>query len=90
MPPTARGLRARSIVLGPGQVMDWHSTHHREELLIALRGHVSVEVQVALDRRCRVRLAAGQCAFLPHETVHRVVNDSGARAHYMYVTGPTR
>ena len=90
MPPTARGLRARSVVLGRGQMMEWHSTRTREELLIALSGAVNVEVASPASRRRRTRLIAGQCAFLPRETMHRVVNDSKTKAHYMYVTAPTR
>jgi mannose-6-phosphate isomerase-like protein (cupin superfamily) len=37
---------------------------------------------------CRRRwpLRAGQCAFIPRETSHRVVNRSQAIARYLYVT----
>ena len=90
MPPTARGLRARSVVLAPGQVMAWHSTQRREELLIALKGALHVEAQNAPDQRRRIRLTAGQCAFLPRQTMHCVVNDSKTTAHYVYVTAPIR
>ena len=90
VPLTARGLRARSVMLAHGQVMEWHSTRTREELLIALSGVVNVEVTSPASSRRRTRLIAGQCAFLPRETMHRVINDSRTRVHYIYVTAPAR
>ena len=90
MPLHARGLRASTVVLKPGAVMGWHSTQAREELLIALKGQVRVEVNGLLRRIHRIPLNAGQCVFLPHRTLHRVVNRSSARASYLYVTAPTR
>ena len=86
VPPTARGLRAGAVVLRPGEVMDWHSTHAREELLIALAGCAQLEVQLAPRRTRRVTLKAGVCAFLPCEMVHRVVNRSPRVTRYLYVT----
>jgi len=68
--------------------MDWHSTLAREELLIVLRGRVSVEVQDSRARRHRSRLTAGECAWLPPQTRHRVLNRSLAEAAYLYVTAP--
>jgi mannose-6-phosphate isomerase-like protein (cupin superfamily) len=77
--------------------MDWHSTRTREELLIAVSGRVHVEVQLPTypSRRSRranrcIVLQAGQCALLPRQTVHRVVNRSAATSRYLYVTGPSR
>ena len=90
VPMAARGLRARSVMLARGQMMEWHSTRTREELLIALSGVVNVEVASVASRRRRARLITGQCVFLPRETMHRVVNDSRTNAHYIYVTAPTR
>ncbi len=68
--------------------MDWHSTRSREELLIALAGRVSLEVHVASRVTRQIPLRAGQCAFLPAKTLHRVVNRSQTDAHYLYVTAP--
>ena len=90
MPPTARALRARCVILKRGDSMDWHSNLSREELLMAITGRVDVEVQVSARRRRQRRLLAGQCAFLPAQTVHRVVNRSRTTATYLYVTGPIR
>ena len=90
VPPGAVGLRARAVRLMPGQQMDWHSTRAREELLVALRGSLRLEVQ---DARRRIRLTplrAGQCAFVPSQTVHRIINRSRAQADYIYITAPAR
>ena len=88
VPKRACGLRAGSVVLRPGGMMDWHSNGAREELLIALTGRVHLEAQTALRRVRRVALSAGQCALLPNETRHRVVNRSTVEARYLYVTAP--
>ena len=47
IPKAADGLRARSVLLRPGERMAWHSTGGREELLILLRG--SLRVLAAAD-----------------------------------------
>jgi len=86
VPRRSHGLRAGSVVLKPRQAMDWHSTKDREELLIILAGGVSLEVQTLRRRRRARSLSAGQCAFIPAETTHRVVNRSRTIARYLYVT----
>ena len=90
VPYAARGLRAGSVALKRGEVMDWHSTDSREELLIALRGRVSVEVCDARRRIRRSLLRAGSCLFLPSRTTHRVVNRSRVEARYLYITAPIK
>jgi len=87
IPRRARGLRAASVSLAPGQTMAWHSTGAREELLIALRGMVQLETRRSSLRCQRVVLKAGQCAFLPRQTPHRLINRSNMTARYLYVTG---
>ena len=68
--------------------MGWHSTRNREELLIALAGSVRIETRRGRASR-RVGLRAGQCAFVPRATEHRLVNASRrVTARYLYVTGP--
>ena len=89
VPLSAKGLRAGAVRLLPRGAMDWHSTKHREELLISLAGCVSLEVQTSSALR-RVSLRAGQSAFLPMNTRHRVVNRGSAVARYVYVTAPVR
>lgn len=88
-PPSAKGLRSAVIILNPGEVMDWHSTGNREELLIALEGRVWVERQ-AFRRVRRIVLAAGRSLFIPSRTLHRVVNHSRRVARYLYITGPRK
>ena len=87
MPRRTAGLRAGAVVLRPGEVMDWHSTKSREELLIALGGLVHVEVE-RLPRAAprRIPLKNGTCLFLPPQTLHRVVNASTKPGRYVYVT----
>ena len=88
VPPSAVGLRARSVRLARGAVMPWHSTDGREELLLVLAGHVRLEFQTGQGRVRRLIVRAGQCAFLSAQTLHQVVNPSGAPANYLYVTAP--
>lgn len=87
VPKRPRGLRARSVLLGPGTVMDWHSTEQREELLIALAGTVRVEISRTKGAPAALVLRRGQSLLLPKATEHRVLNRSRSRSHYLYVTG---
>ena len=84
VPPEAHGLRAASVTLRPGAVMEWHSTRAREELLMVVSGHVKVEMRTA-PRSVRT-LSAGHCLFVPHHTWHRVINRATREATYLYVT----
>lgn len=91
VPPRATGLRSRAVVLRPDKVMDWHSTGAREELLLVIRGVLQLEIEgSAVKRILRRPLRAGQCAFLPSQTTHRVVNRSTQRALYIYITAAAR
>lgn len=71
--------------LGPGEIMAWHSTRDRQELLIMLSGRVGLDTRRSARRARRLTLRAGQCVLLPTRTLHRVVNASKAGAHYVYV-----
>ena len=86
IPAPARGLKSRAVTLRPGQVMDWHSTQQREELILVLAG--TLELQLRRPSACR-RIRAGQSAFLPAQTLHRLVNHARLTARYVYITGPT-
>ena len=91
VPREAKGLRAGAVVLRPGEMMAWHSTRDREELLVALSGQLQLEYcgsRTASPHACRRSLRAGQCAFLPRVTLHRVVNRSRTLAAYLYITAP--
>ena len=84
VPPGAVGLRARAVRLKPGQQMDWHSTRAREELLVALRGSVGLEVQ-----ECHLGLASpGELRLRRQEG--RLANEREADAEVVPVTGPAR
>lgn len=85
-------MRAGAVLLRPGGVMDWHSTHAREELIILLQGTVRLDVgraEGAPEAVQALPLQAGQCAFVPARCTHRVVNRSRRTARYVYVTAPT-
>ncbi len=86
VPSTAARLRGRSMRLAAGSVVEWHSTHEREELLTILEGSVRLEVEQSGAIR-RVACSAGQCVFVPSQTRHRVVNNSRRPARYIYITG---
>ena len=86
VPPQARALRGRCVVLAPGAVMPWHSTGKREELLILLRGRIEVQTRAAAGRVARRPLVAGDCAFVRLGTWHQVVNAARRPAQYLYVT----
>jgi quercetin dioxygenase-like cupin family protein len=87
VPAWAKYLKSRVVQLGPGQVMPWHTTGAREELLVGLLGVVDVCVRHASGRIARLPLAAGSTLFLPPRTPHGVVNESWQPARYLYVTG---
>jgi mannose-6-phosphate isomerase-like protein (cupin superfamily) len=88
VPRTSRGLRAGSVILRRDEAMGWHSTGRREELVILLAGRVRLDVDTSAQI-ARWSLRAGECAFIPPETPHRVVNRSRTLARYLYVTAPT-
>ena len=85
IPSSAQHFKGRSIRLSPGQAVEWHSTRHREEVILVFRGAVSLEVG---DRhRVRaMRLSEGETAFLRPQVWHRVVNRAHRQAHYLYIT----
>ena len=89
VPRRVRGMRAAVVELGPGAIMDWHSTGSREELLIVLRGRVRIHTAKAQRKDAKVAtvmLRVDQCAFLARGTPHCVVNRSTGKARYLYVT----
>ena len=85
----AAGLRGGVVVLRPGEVMPWHSTKSREELLIVLRGSLRVDSRRSRRLR-RILLKSGQCLLVPRQTLHCVVNESTKPARYLYITAPAR
>jgi len=86
VPAAAARLHGRLVILGPGRSIAWHSTGPREEVVIGIAGTARLEWLQA-ERLRRATLAAGQSAFLPRQTTHRVVNRSRRPARYLYLTG---
>lgn len=82
-----QGLRARAVRLAANQSMGWHSTHHREELLLVIQGKVVVEAMRGARRKRSIGLKNGEGLFIPKMTKHSVSNASGSAALYVYVTG---
>ena len=77
------------MALRPREVMAWHTTGNREELLIVLAGRLRLEAQ--WPRRLTKRVVhAGECLFVPQGLPHRVVNAFSTTVRYLYVTGSAR
>ena len=91
IPPSAAYFKGRSMRLRRGEAVSWHTTGTREEVLIVLRGAAAVEYDRAPHRRARARVRAGECAFIPRHTRHRVRNPFPTPLRYLYFTaGSTR
>ncbi|MBI2884660.1 MAG: cupin domain-containing protein [Candidatus Omnitrophica bacterium] len=84
IPTAARHLRGRAVTLKPGDVMPWHSTGAREEVIIVLAGRLELRLADGAGRTRRV--AAHQCVFLPMRTRHSVFNAARAPVRYLYIT----
>ncbi|MBI4355377.1 MAG: cupin domain-containing protein [Candidatus Omnitrophica bacterium] len=89
IPAWAARLRSREILLSSGGAMAWHSTREREELLVCLAGCAVLEWRrgPGAATPVRVRLRAGQTAFVGAGIRHRVVNAGAGPLRYLYVTG---
>ena len=85
VPPSAR-LCSRAMHLAPGEAIDWHSTKHREELLLVLSGILSLELDTPRRVRRVTRLKAGSTVYLRPHVMHRVRNASRRPLVYVYVT----
>ena len=89
LPRRPQGLRGGSVLLRPREIMEWHTTGNREELLIVLVGRLQLEVQ--RPRRLTTCVAkAGECVLIPQGLTHRVLNRSTTNVRYLYVTGSAR
>ena len=70
----------------PGGIVEWHSTGHREELLLVLSGTLSLETRASARRSLTRRISGGQAVYLPRGVMHRVHNRSQRPLRYIYVT----
>ncbi|MBI2104740.1 MAG: hypothetical protein HYT90_04050 [Candidatus Omnitrophica bacterium] len=85
--------REELLVLLAGQVgLETEGSRHRPSTRVARSGRPRARAlrprpgPASRGRVRRVALRAGQCAWIPPRTVHRVVNRSAASAWYLYVT----
>ncbi len=83
-PPASQRLKAGRVNLDPGESVDRHVAEGREELIVVLRGSVTVK------ERTDVNLTAGMAHFIGEGVAHDVVNDSDQESEYMYVVAPVR
>lgn len=79
-PPMSRNLKAKKIILAPGEEIGAHVTDNREEVVVVISG----EATLALGRK-RITLGAGEARFIPAETAHNIRNDGAATLEYVYV-----
>lgn len=86
VPSSAQHFKGRSIRLPPGEDVEWHSTRHREEVILVFLGAVVVEVRGDRDQIHSTDLSKGHAAFLLPRVWHRVVNRSRRQARYVYLT----
>jgi mannose-6-phosphate isomerase-like protein (cupin superfamily) len=75
-------MKAARISLSPGEDIGEHKTERREELILTLKG----EVTLVLGKE-RIALKEGQAYFLGEGLSHNVVNGSMEEAEYIYVVG---
>ena len=85
VPPSAR-LRSRAMHVAPGEMVEWHSTDEREELLLVVSGTLLLDVETPAHRRAAREVQAGGAVYLPSHVRHRVRNQSRRRLVYVYVT----
>jgi quercetin dioxygenase-like cupin family protein len=79
-PEDAKRMRARVVVLEPGQEVGEHTTENREELIVVLEGTI-----VLIGPDGEHQLKVGQAAFIPLNALHNVKNKTKKKARYMYV-----
>jgi len=79
-PENSRYLRARCVVLRPGDEVGEHATGDMEEVLLVLGGAAVVDVCGS-----RTDVPCGHCAFIPPNTRHNVLNLCETETRYVYV-----
>jgi quercetin dioxygenase-like cupin family protein len=79
-PEDAHRMRARVVVLGPGDEVGDHVTDMREELLVPLNGRLTVRTPDGEQD-----VAPGQALYIPEGMVHNVTNSTDTPIRYMYI-----
>ncbi len=82
--PQTCGMRAGRVRLAPGQSIGLHSTKGNEELLVFLSG--SGVARIGEDTRLRV--GAGQVAYIPPQSSHDIVNTGAEALVYVFCVAP--
>ena len=77
-------MKGGCVRLAPGESIGKHSTGSGEEFVLVLEG-----VATLVCGAERVSIGSHQCAFIPQETEHDVLNkpDSGSELIYVYFVG---
>ncbi len=81
-PPRSRLLKARRVILSPGEEVGEHKTEEREELIIVLSGTASL-----LKGDDVIELNEGEAHFIEEGLTHNVRNNSGRVLEYIYAAG---
>ena len=79
-PENSRYIRARCVVLQPGEEVGEHATGDMEEVVLILEGEAVVEAMHET-----VAVAQDTCVFIPPNTLHNILNRSTGLVRYVYV-----
>ncbi|MDG6219871.1 MAG: cupin domain-containing protein [Candidatus Thermoplasmatota archaeon] len=79
-PEDSKYLRARCIILQPGEEVGEHATRDMEEVIIILEGQATV----GLEGQEHV-VEQGHAAYIPPKTHHNILNKSDKPVKYVYV-----
>ncbi|MFH1978475.1 MAG: cupin domain-containing protein [Candidatus Aenigmatarchaeota archaeon] len=79
-PPDSRRIKSRKVFLSPGEEVGEHVTEKREEVIIVLKGKVTLEKE---DQE--IQLHEGESYFISEGVKHNVKNESDEPLEYVYV-----
>lgn len=73
-------MKSGRVTLEPGEEVGEHTTDHREEVVVVLKGS-----GVLLKGKEKVQLREGEVYFIGEDVLHNIKNESNAVLHYIYV-----
>jgi len=76
-----KGLRAGLVVLKPGECVGEHSTEHKEEVLIILKGKAGL-----YGAQKKISAREGSFVYIPPRIHHNVENIGRGLLKYVYIT----
>ncbi len=79
-PPVSKRIKSGKVTLKAGEEVGQHVTENKEEIIIVLRGSVTL-----VKGTESIPLKTGDAHFVPEGTVHNVINKSTDEAVYVYV-----